>query len=82
MQLNDVLQVGEDALDVSRGQYVVSGDLLAEDRVQHLQFLHMGALRVEQLCRNNNTPSSGHGHADTRTHGHTQRTARRPTGKI
>lgn len=33
VQLDDFLQVGEYVLDVSRGQYIVSGELLVEDTV-------------------------------------------------
>lgn len=53
MQLQNLLQVGEDVLDVSRREDALFGKLLVEDVVQNSQHPHVCTLRVEQLCGQN-----------------------------
>lgn len=51
MQLQNLFQIGENILDVSRRQDGVFGELLVENVVQNLQHPYMCTLCVKQLCR-------------------------------
>lgn len=51
MQLQNLFQIGENILDVSRRQDGVFGELLVENVVQNLQHSYMCTLCVKQLCR-------------------------------
>lgn len=50
VQLQDLLQVGEDVLDVCGGQDGLFGELLVEHQVQHPQHADVRTLGVDQLC--------------------------------
>lgn len=50
MQLDDLLQVGEDVFDICGGQNGLSGHPLVKHVIQDLQRAQVSALRVEQLC--------------------------------
>lgn len=53
MQLQYLLQVGEDVLDVSRRQEGLFGQFLVENVVQNSQHSDMCTLCVKQFCRHN-----------------------------
>lgn len=50
VQLQDLFQVGEDVLDVSRRQDGLFGELLVEHQVQHPQHADVRTLSINELC--------------------------------